>query len=57
MVVFADTDLLTSRFGLESRIFRTKCTVPISNADFLINALDNMVGSQDLISLRVGGYQ
>jgi ABC-type uncharacterized transport system involved in gliding motility auxiliary subunit len=57
MVVFADTDLLTSRFWVrEQNFFGQNVQVPVSNnADFLINALDNMVGSQDLISLRSRG--
>jgi len=57
LIVFADTDLLTSRFWVrEQNFFGQNIQVPVSNnADFLVNALDNLSGSQALISLRSRG--
>ena len=57
LIVFADTDLLTSRFWVRQQDFLGRnIQVPVSNnADFLVNALDNLAGSQDLISLRSRG--
>ena len=57
MIVFADTDLLTSRFWVRQQdFFGQNIQVPVSNnADFLVNSLDNLSGSQDLISLRSRG--
>ena len=57
MIVFADTDLLTSRFWVRQQdFFGQNIQVPVSNnADFLVNSLDNLTGSQDLISLRSRG--
>jgi len=58
MIVMADTDLLTSRFWLQQQeFFGKKISTPVSNnADFLINSLENLVGSQALISLRSRGF-
>ncbi|MEE2745930.1 MAG: Gldg family protein [Pseudomonadota bacterium] len=58
MIVVADTDLLSARFWLQQQeFFGKKISTPVSNnADFLINALDNLVGSQALISLRSRGF-
>jgi len=57
MIVFADTDLLTSRFWVrEQEFFGQKIQVPVSNnADFLVNSLENLSGNQALISLRSRG--
>ena len=57
IIVFADTDLLTSRFWVRQQdFFGQNIQVPVSNnADFLVNSLDNLAGSQDLISLRSRG--
>ena len=57
MIVFADTDLLTSRFWVrEQDFFGQRIQVPVSNnADFLVNSLENLSGSQALISLRSRG--
>ena len=57
LIVFADTDLLTSRFWVrEQNFFGQNIQVPVSNnADFLVNSLDNLSGSQALISLRSRG--
>ena len=57
MIVMADTDLLTSRFWLQQQeFFGKKISTPVSNnADFLVNSLENLSGSQALISLRSRG--
>ena len=57
MIVMADTDLLTSRFWLQQQeFFGQKISTPVSNnADFLVNSLENLGGSQALISLRSRG--
>ncbi|MFP6710979.1 MAG: ABC transporter, partial [Rhodospirillales bacterium] len=57
MIVMADTDLLTSRFWLQQQeFFGKKISSPVSNnADFLVNSLENLGGSQALISLRSRG--
>lgn len=57
MIVMADTDLLTSRFWLRQQdFFGKKVSSPVSNnADFLVNSLENLGGSQALISLRSRG--
>jgi ABC-type uncharacterized transport system involved in gliding motility auxiliary subunit len=58
MIVMADTDLLTSRFWLQQQeFFGKKISTPVSNnADFLVNSLENLGGSQALISLRSRGF-
>lgn len=57
LVVVADTDMLTDRMWLDAReILGQRVSVPTaSNADFVINALDNLMGSGDLIGLRSRG--
>ena len=57
MIVMADTDLLTARFWLQQQeFFGKKISTPFSNnADFLVNSLENLAGSQALISLRSRG--
>ena len=57
VIVVADTDLLHDQFWLRKQnLFGQESIVPISaNADFIINALDNLSGSTDLISLRSRG--
>jgi ABC-type uncharacterized transport system involved in gliding motility auxiliary subunit len=57
MIVMADSDLLTSRFWLQQQeFFGKKISSPVSNnADFLVNSLENLGGSQALISLRSRG--
>jgi ABC-type uncharacterized transport system involved in gliding motility auxiliary subunit len=49
--------LLTSRFWLQQQeFFGKKISSPVSNnADFLVNSLENLGGSQALISLRSRG--
>jgi ABC-type uncharacterized transport system involved in gliding motility auxiliary subunit len=58
MVIIGDTDLISARFWIsEQDFFGQKMAVPLSNnADLLINALDNLSGSQDLIQLRSRGF-
>lgn len=54
VIVVADTDLLTDRFWVQFQNF-LGITVPSAladNASFVINALDNLGGNHDLISLR-----
>lgn len=54
VVVIADTDVLTDRLwvGLE-RFFGRQIAVPFAdNGDLVINAVDNLLGSSDLISIR-----
>jgi ABC-type uncharacterized transport system involved in gliding motility auxiliary subunit len=57
MIIVADTDMLSSQFWLrEQNFFGDRLQVPVANnADFLINALDNLSGSDALISLRSRG--
>ncbi|WP_298721873.1 Gldg family protein [uncultured Ferrovibrio sp.] len=57
VLLVADADLLDDRFWVRSQqMFGQNMYVPIAaNADFLINAIDNMSGSGDLIGLRSRG--
>ncbi len=57
LIVVGDTDFLTSRFWMqEQNFFGQQVITPIANnADFVVNALDNLAGSNDLISLRSRG--
>lgn len=57
LIVVADTDFITSRFWMqEQRFFGQQVATPIANnADFVVNALDNLSGSGDLIGLRSRG--
>ncbi|MBF8288107.1 MAG: hypothetical protein HW381_1215, partial [Candidatus Rokubacteria bacterium] len=57
LVVVADTDMLTDRMWIDAReMLGQRVSVPTaSNADFVINALDNLMGSGDLIGLRSRG--
>ncbi|MDA0238515.1 MAG: Gldg family protein [Proteobacteria bacterium] len=57
LLVIADTDLLSSQFWLrQQNFFGQTMNVPIANnADFVVNALDNLSGSGSLISLRSRG--
>jgi len=57
MIVMADSDLLSSRFWVQQQeFFGKKISTPVSNnADFLVNSLENLSGSQALISLRSRG--
>ena len=57
IVVIADTDILDDRFWVETQNFfgQTVAVPGANNGDFVINALDNLSGSNDLISLRTRG--
>jgi ABC-type uncharacterized transport system involved in gliding motility auxiliary subunit len=57
VIVVADADLLQDHFWTRTQnFFGQKVAVPTaSNADFVVNALDNLSGSNDLISLRSRG--
>jgi ABC-type uncharacterized transport system involved in gliding motility auxiliary subunit len=54
VILVADTDLLTDRLWAQIQNFfgQRIPTAFASNADFVINALDNLSGSGDLISIR-----
>jgi len=57
VIVVADCDMLTDHFWTRTQnLFGQKLSMPMANnADFVINALDNLSGSNDLISLRSRG--
>jgi ABC-type uncharacterized transport system involved in gliding motility auxiliary subunit len=54
VILVADTDLLTDRLWAQvQNFFGQRVSTPFaSNGDFVINALDNLSGSGDLISVR-----
>lgn len=54
IVVIADTDLLTDRLWVQlQEFFGQRVAAPFAdNADLVINAVDNLLGSADLISIR-----
>ena len=54
LIVVADADMLEDRFWLSRQtLLGQEFAVPTSaNANFLVNGLDNLAGSDDLISLR-----
>ncbi|WP_374300358.1 Gldg family protein [Ferrovibrio sp.] len=57
VLLVSDADLLDDRFWVRNQqMFGQNLYVPIAaNADFLVNAIDNMSGSGDLIGLRSRG--
>ena len=57
MIVVADSDILADAFWLQTQdFFGQQLVVPTANnADFVINALDNLSGSSALIGLRSRG--
>jgi ABC-type uncharacterized transport system involved in gliding motility auxiliary subunit len=57
VIVIADVDMLDDRFwAREQNVFGQRVLVSIAgNADLLVNAIDNLSGSNDLISLRSRG--
>ena len=57
IIVFADSDMLEDRFWASEREFFGKRVVfpHANNGDLVINALDNLSGSNDLIGLRSRG--
>ncbi len=58
LIVVADSDILADSFWLQIQdFFGQRLVVPTANnADFVINALDNLSGSSDLIGLRSRGF-
>jgi ABC-type uncharacterized transport system involved in gliding motility auxiliary subunit len=57
IIIVADSDLLEDRFWTRVRDFLgQQVAVPFaSNGDFVVNAVDNLAGSDDLIRLRSRG--
>jgi len=57
VIVVADTDLWDNKFWAQTQNFLgQRVVVPVAdNASFVINAIDNLSGSNDLISLRSRG--
>lgn len=57
VIVVADTDIISDRFWVRGQnVMGVSVPTPIAdNADFVINALDNLGGNDDLISLRSRG--
>ncbi len=57
LIVVADTDILTNRLWVQvQNFFGQQIASPFAdNGDFLINAVDNLAGSSDLIDIRGRG--
>lgn len=57
VIVVADTDILADRFWVQIQEFLgNRIAIPsAANGAFIVNALDNLVGSNDLISVRNRG--
>ncbi|MDH3694294.1 MAG: Gldg family protein [Gammaproteobacteria bacterium] len=57
LIVIADTDFLQDRFWVQVQNFLgSRMAIPTAgNGSFVVNALDNLVGSNDLISVRNRG--
>jgi ABC-type uncharacterized transport system involved in gliding motility auxiliary subunit len=57
LIVVADSDMLDDRFWVQTQqFFGQRVAVPsANNADFVVNALDNLTASTALISLRSRG--
>jgi len=58
LIVVADADLLADRFWVrEQSLLGSRLAIPTSgNGTFVVNALDNLAGSGDLISVRSRGH-
>jgi len=54
VILFADTDLLTDRLWVQKQPFmgQNLVTAFADNGSLVVNAVDNMLGNQDLISIR-----
>ncbi len=54
LIVVADSDLLEDRYWVQSQdFFGQRLVVPIAaNGDLVVNAIDNLTGSSELIGLR-----
>lgn len=57
LLIVADTDLLTDRFWVQTANFfgQSIATPFANNGDFVTNAVENLAGSKDLISVRSRG--
>jgi ABC-type uncharacterized transport system involved in gliding motility auxiliary subunit len=57
LIVVADTDMLEDRFWAQVQdFFGQRVVIPsASNGDFVVNAIDNLLGSDEMISLRTRG--
>ena len=57
VIVVADTDMLSDQFWVDTREFLgQQVAIPnASNSAFVVNALDNLSGSESLIALRARG--
>ncbi len=57
IIVVADTDVLSDRMWVDvQNFFGQRIAMPrAGNANFLVNAVDNLLGSNDLINLRSRG--
>ena len=57
LVVMADSDMVSNRFWLRQQsFFGQDIVTPVTNnVDFIINAIENLTGSQSLIGLRGRG--
>ena len=57
VIVFADSDMLEDRFwATEQEFFGERIVFPhANNGDLVVNALDNLSGSNDLVGLRSRG--
>lgn len=58
VIVVADTDILEDRFWVRiQNMMGSSISIPIAaNGNLVINALDNLMGSSDLISVRNRGH-
>jgi ABC-type uncharacterized transport system involved in gliding motility auxiliary subunit len=57
LIVIADTDFMEDRFWVQTQnVLGTRLAVPnAGNGSFVVNALDSLTGSNDLISVRSRG--
>ncbi|MGB8275755.1 MAG: Gldg family protein [Alphaproteobacteria bacterium] len=57
VMLVGDVDMLVDRFWLQTQnVYGRNVAVPVANnAEFVVNALDNLSGSEELISLRSRG--
>ena len=57
VILVADADMLEDRFWVQNReFFGQRVRLPFANnADFVVNAIENLAGGDDLISLRSRG--
>ena len=58
LIIVADTDLLQDRFWVQvQNLLGNRIALPTAaNGTFVVNALDNLTGSNDLISVRNRGH-